>query len=152
MQKINNVLLIPDAYFGNQSGAIVARIAKKLLLENGNKVFILSSDIVKEATENDGTKLFPRNHYNGMSNWKEKNNIIEFKKILNQTEADVLFTIGSITNKNLCYLEIAKEKGLKVISKIFMQDFFCTKFYANTAKGPCTKCLDNNFLECFISV
>mgnify|MGYP006075672227 CR=1 FL=1 len=149
MEKRNKVLLIPDAYLGNQSGATVAKIAKKLLLENGNEVFIFSPDIVVESSENDGTKLFPRTPYRGIANWKEKKYSIEYEDVLKKTEADVVFTLGSITNKNLCYLEIAKKRNLKVISKIFMQDFFCTKFYANNIEGPCTKCLDSSYLEAF---
>ena len=149
MVKINKILLIPDAYLGNQSGAIVAQVAKKLLLQNGNDVSIFSSDIINDITENDGTKLYSRIAYNGMANWKEEKYIKEYEEVLNKSEANVVFTIGSITNKNLCYLEIAQKRGLKVISKIFMQDFFCTKLYANNAQGPCTKCLDHNYLEAF---
>lgn len=149
MEKYNKILLIPDSYFGNSSGAIVAQIAKKLLLQNGNEVSIFSSDIIKDASDKDGTKLYHRKAYSGLANWKEKKYIIEYEEVLKKTDATVVFTIGSITNKNLCYLEIAKEKGLKVISKIFMQDFFCVKYYANDTKGPCTKCLDKNYLEAY---
>jgi glycosyltransferase involved in cell wall biosynthesis len=149
MEKINNILLIPDAYLGNASGAIVTQIAKKLLFKNGNVVSIFSCDINKDTTDKDGTKLYHRQAYSGLANWKEKKYIIEYQEVLKKTDATVVFTIGSITNKNLCYLEIAKERGLKVISKIFMQDFFCVKYYANDSKGPCTKCLDNNYLEAY---
>jgi glycosyltransferase involved in cell wall biosynthesis len=30
-----------------------------------------------------------------------------------------------------------------------MQDFFCIKLYANDIHGPCTKCLNNTYLEAF---
>lgn len=40
---------------------------------------------------------------------------------------------------------MAMDKGIKVISKIFMQDFFCNNYYANDEKGLCTKCLDYGF-------
>lgn len=149
MEKTSKILLIPDAYFGNQSGAIVAKIAKKLLLQNGNDVSVFSSDIVKDTIDIDGTKLYHRKAYSGLANWNEKKYIIEYEEVLKKSKATVVFTLGSITNKNLCYLEVAKKRGLKVISKIFIQDFFCTKLYANNAKGPCTKCLDNNYIEAF---
>lgn len=149
MGKINKILLIPDAYLGNASGAIVAQVTKKLLLENGNEVSIFSCDIINDVTENDGTKLYPRIVYNGLANWKEEKYLKEYEEVLKKSEATAVFTIGSITNKNLCYLEIAKKRGLKLISKIFMQDFFCTKLYANNAEGPCTKCLDHNYFEAF---
>lgn len=149
MKIKNNVLLIPDAYFGNASGAIVAQVAKRLLLENGNKVSIFSSDIERDSIECDNVNLYGRTAYNGLANWREEKYILEYERVLEHSDATVVFTVGSITNKNLCYLEIAKKKGLKVISKIFMQDFFCTKIYANNQLGPCTKCLDFNFFEAF---
>lgn len=149
MEITNRILLIPDAYLGNQSGAIVAQVAKKLLKEMGNEVSIFSPDIEEDTVETDNTKLYHRTAYNGLSNWNEQKYFAEYEKVLQVSTATVVFTIGSITNKNLCYLEIAKDRGLKVLSKIFMQDFFCTKIYANNAKQPCTKCLDNNYLEAF---
>ncbi|MHB9140354.1 MAG: glycosyltransferase [Paludibacter sp.] len=149
MEKTNKILLIPDAYFGNHSGAIVAQVAKKLLLEIGNQVSVFSSDIVKDSIDEDGTKFYHRTEYNGSANWVERKYKIEFEQVLQKSESTVVFTLGSITNKNLCYLDIAKKRALKVISKIFMQDFFCTKIYANNAEGPCTKCLDHNYLEAF---
>lgn len=149
MGKTNKILLIPDAYFGNQSGAIVAQVAKKLLLENGNQVSIFSLDILENDVDEDGTELYHRTAFNGSANWIERKYKIEFEQVLQMSEATVVFTLGSITNKNLCYLEIAKKRGLRVISKIFMQDFFCSKIYANNSEGPCTKCLDHNYLEAF---
>lgn len=149
MLSTNKILLIPDAYYGNQSGAIVSQVAKKLLLENGNHVCIFSPDIPEDSNDECGIELYHRTIYEGTANWFEKKYIIQYERVLLKSRATVVFTLGSITNKNLCYLEIAKKRGLKVISKIFMQDFFCTKFYANNAEGPCTKCLENSYFEAF---
>lgn len=149
MEKSKKILLIPDAYLGVESGAIVAQIAKKLLIELGNQVSVFSPDIEIDGVEIDGSKLYHRKPYKGTANWNEREYRNEFEQVLLQSDAKSVFTLGSITNKNLCYLEIAKDRGLKVISKIFMQDFFCTKLYANNSEGPCTKCLDNTYLEAF---
>ncbi|TDE04759.1 glycosyltransferase [Flavobacterium sandaracinum] len=149
MEKNNKILFIPDAYLGSASGAIVTQIAKKILQEIGNEVSIFSDDINEDIVEVDGTRLYHRMKYNGFANWREEKYIKEYEHVLKDSKATIVFTIGSITNKNLCYLEIAKQRGLKVISKIFMQDFFCVKYYANDSKGPCTKCLDNNYFEAY---
>lgn len=45
----NKILLISDSYFGKSSCAIVAQVAKKLLKENENKVFVFSSDISTDS-------------------------------------------------------------------------------------------------------
>ena len=42
------------------------------------------------------------------------------------------------------------EKKIKTISKIFMQDFFCVKYYAYDNDGPCTKCLDNSYINSYL--
>ncbi len=136
-------------YFGNQSGAIVAQIAGKLFQDLGYNVSVFSSEIHTDAIGVDNVKLYHRKAFNGLSNWKEKEYIKEYERVLEDSSATIIFTVGSITNKNLCYLEIAKKRGLKVISKIFMQDFFCVKSYANDIKGPCTKCLDYNYFQAF---
>lgn len=141
------VLLIPDAYLGCQSGAVVAQVAKRLLQEIGCELSVFSPDIIVDCIELDGTKLFSRMPYNGFSNWNSINYEKEFELILFKSQATVVFTVGSISNKNLCYYILAKQKGLKVVSKIFMQDFFCINYYANSIVGPCTKCLDNNYFE-----
>lgn len=149
MENKNSILIIPDSYIGNSSGAIVAQVAKRILVELGNDVSVFSSEIKQDTIDLGTTKLYHRIGYNGLANWSEEKYIKEYERVLKHSKATIIFTIGSITNKNLCYLEIAKKRGLKVISKIFMQDFFCVKYYANDSKGPCTKCLDNNYLEAY---
>lgn len=148
-EKANKVLIIPDAYFGNQSGAIVTRVAISLLRDIGLKVCIYSCDIDYDKVESDGTELYSRKKFNGFSNWNEEEYLHEFKKVLELSSAYAIFSIGSITNKNIGYFEVAIQHGLKIVAKIFMQDFFCTRIYANNEIGPCTKCLDNNYLESF---
>ena len=76
MENTNKILLIPDAYLGNQSGAIVTQVAKKLLLQNGNEVSIFSSDIAKDTTDKDGTKLYHRESYSRLAYRQEKKYII----------------------------------------------------------------------------
>ena len=52
------VLLIPDAYLGDFSGAYVSQIAKKLLLELGCTVAVYSDEVTEDKVEEDGTKLY----------------------------------------------------------------------------------------------
>lgn len=143
------IFLIPDAYFGNYSGAYVAQIAKQLLMELGFTVAVFSDEIKELTKENDGTVVYPRLKFSSKSYWIENPYLEEYNNILDTFRPDVVFTLGSVTNKPVCYWRIARERGIKTVSKIFMQDFFCTNFYANDKDGLCTRCLDSGFYGVF---
>jgi|GEM_PF-1379954 len=141
------ILLIPDAYLGDFSGAYVAQIAKRLLNELGYEVAVFTEEIEEDRLETDGSVLFARRKYNSLANWKGKLYRENYEDVLDKFSPSAIFTLGSVTNKNICYWRIARKRGIRVISKIFMQDFFCSNFYANDAKGLCTKCLDKGFTQ-----
>ena len=141
MEK-KSVLVIPDACKGNSSGAIVCQMAVKMLHELGHNVIIFSED-VDENKRIEGAVFVKRKSFSSKSNLFPLSYKYEYRKVLERYRIDVVFILGSITNKPLCYLEEAYKYRIKVIVKIFMQDFFCAKFYANDKSGICTKCLNN---------
>lgn len=141
------ILIIPDAYFGDFSGAYVAKIAKRLLLELGNTVAIFSDEISEDKTEEDGTQIYHRYPYSFDANWLQKKHKKLYAKVLDDFKPDAIYTLGSVTNKNIIFWSMARKRGIKVISKVFMQDFFCYNYYANDENGLCTKCLDKGFKE-----
>ena len=58
MNNVNKrILLISDAYFGDFSGAYVAQIAKKLLIEIGCTVAVYSDEVTENQKEEDGTPI-----------------------------------------------------------------------------------------------
>lgn len=139
------VLIIPDAYFGDFSGAYVAQIAKQLLLELGCVVAVYSDEVKSDIIDEDGTKIYHRLPCNATANWRQRNHARLYARVLNDFKPDAIYTLGSVTNKNIIFWSIARKRGIKIISKIFMQDFFCYNYYANDEKGLCTKCLDKGF-------
>ena len=141
------VLIIPDAYFGEFSGAYVAQIAKQLLLELGCVVAIYSDDVKSDMIEADGTKIYHRLPCNATANWNQSRHAKLYAKVLDDFKPDAIYTLGSVTNKNIIFWSMARKRGIKVISKIFMQDFFCYNYYANDERGLCTKCLGNGFKQ-----
>lgn len=143
------ILIIPDAYLKDHSGAYVTRIAKSLLKELGHTVAIFTHEINETITEEDGTRVYPRLVTGTMSQWLEAKYIKNYTEVLGEYRPDIIFTIGSVNNKAACYWRIARERGIKIISKIFMQDFFCQNYYANDEKGLCTRCLDGGPLKVF---
>ena len=136
------ILIIPDAYLKDYSGAYVTRIAKALLKEMGHEVAIFTQETKRFFVEDDGTKVFSRIIIGTRSQWFEKKVIKNYTSVLDEFKPDVVFTLGSVNNKAVCYWRIARQRGIKTVSKIFMQDFFCINYYANDEKGLCTRCLN----------
>lgn len=135
------VLIIPDAVLGEASGALVTQVARDQLLHMGHSVGVFSPDI-KNDIKKDSVSYFSAPAYNGLSNFKSKPYLERCRQVFDAFNPDVVLTLGSITNKPVCYLEEALKRGYIVSVFIFMQDFFCSKIYANDSNGPCTKCLD----------
>lgn len=146
MNSINKrILLIPDAYLGDFSGAYVAQIAKKLLIEIGCIVAVYSDEVTEDQKEDDGTPIYFRYKCSFLANWIQKKYKKNYQAVLDDFRPDAIYTLGSVTNKNIIFWSIARKRGIKIISKIFMQDFFCYNYYANDENGLCTKCLDKGF-------
>ena len=125
------ILIIPDSYFGNYSGAFVAQIAKQLLKEIGCTVAIYSDEITENQTEADGVEIYYRNKCSSTANWFVSKYKANYAKVLDDFKPNPIFTLGSVTNKNIIFWSMARKRGIKIISKIFMQDFFCNNYYAN---------------------
>lgn len=143
MEK-KNILIIPDACYGNSSGAIVCQMAIRMLHELGHDIIIFSEDVEEEKRI--GNIIFiKRKSFSSKSNIFPSSYKSEYRRVIDQYKINVIFILGSITNKPLCYLEEAYKCRKKVIIKIFMQDFFCAKFYANDKFGICVKCLKNPY-------
>lgn len=140
--KNNRILIIPDAYIKDYSGAYVTRIAKGLLKELGYEVAIFTHETKASFIEDDGVRIYPRMVTGTKSQWFESKYEKNYDEVLDDFQPSTVFTIGSVNNKATCYWRIARQRGIKTISKILMQDFFCQNYYANDEKGLCTRCLD----------
>lgn len=145
-----HILLIPDLYEGNGSGAVVTQVLVHLFKKKEYNVAVMSSEF-KEYKIIDNVECFPCPPFVGSANIRSKRYLLAFRSILDTFRPSKLFFVGSITNKPLCYLEEGLRRKCNISVFIFMQDFFCAKFYANDAISPCTKCLDEGLMAVFRS-
>lgn len=152
MQEIDQkrVLIIPDLYEGGGSGAVVTQVIVGFFKENNYKIAIMSSEFSKRKTE-DNVECFPCRSFCGTANLRKGSYLSNFRTVLEDFRPSHLFFDGSITNKPLCYLEEGIKRNLNITVFIFMQDFFCSKYYANDNLAPCTKCLDKGLISAFCS-
>lgn len=145
---IKRVLLIPDAVISDASGSVVTQVVRDQLKEMGHVVSVFSTDIRKD-NNTDGICYYAALPYSGSSNFNNKKHLSKCREVYDSFKPDMVLTLGSITNKPVCYVEEALKRGCVVSVFIFMQDFFCSKIYANDANGPCTKCLDQGYLSAY---
>lgn len=101
------ILIIPDSYFGNYSGAFVAQIAKQLLKEIGCTVAIYSDEITENQTEADGVEIYYRNKCSSTANWFVSKYKANYAKVLDDFKPNAIFTLGSVTNKNFIFSSLA---------------------------------------------
>lgn len=144
------ILLIPDAYVGDASGAVVAQVLAHNMTELGHSVAVFSSDCKDDEAGDVRTYNAPATcanaNYFSAARYKDA-----FRCVVSSFGPNNIFFVGSITNKPLVYLKEAIRRKLHVDAFIFMQDFFCAKFYANDSKAPCTKCMDFGLHHSFFS-
>lgn len=136
------ILIIQDASQGKSSGAIVCQVAQKLCIELGHDVFVFAEDIETDFSE-DNITYIKRRSFSSKANYFSHEYLKQFRNVLDKYSIETLFFLGSISNKPLCYLEEGLRRNLNICVKIFMQDFFCSKFYANDDSGICLKCLND---------
>jgi len=139
------ILLIPDAFFDNQSGSLVANQVAELYIDMGHEVGVFIENSHLGANLN--YQCFDRLPFQAMANWNDRPYAKQFKEVLEIFDPHLVFFIGAIVNKNLCYFKISKETKVKVAVMLFIQDFFCNRLYANLEDGPCTKCLVGNYFN-----
>lgn len=147
--KNKRILIIPDAYIKDYSGAYVTRIAKELLKELGYEVAIFTHETKEPFVEEDGVRVYPRLVTGPRSQWLDSKYEKNYTKVLDEFKPVAVFTLGSVNNKAACYWRIARQRGIRTVSKIFMQDFFCINNYANDENGLCTRCLDHGAWRVF---
>ncbi|MCH4156862.1 MAG: hypothetical protein LKF31_11225 [Muribaculaceae bacterium] len=146
---MKEIVLIPDKYFGNASGAVVAQVITKLLVEIGCNVHVFSDDIAEEKCESEHVKLYPRIKFAATSLYFDSKYKVQFNDLIDKVKPECVFTVGSITNKPLCYLEVTKQRHIRLVSMIFMQDFYCVNVYPVLHDKPCRECLDSGFKQSF---
>lgn len=144
------ILIIPDACVGTSSGATVTQVMMRWLKQADFTVSVYSAD-VKATYSDEDVEFYPAPCFTGYANIFSSEYRKRFKNVLDTFMPSHILFVGSITNKPLCYLEEAYKRNLKVEVFIFMQDFYCSKYYANDHQAPCRKCLDEGFKHVFKS-
>ena len=143
------VLIIPDLFFANYSGAIAAQSAAKVFFELGYQVGVY--------TEEDSRPLsfpvtaFKREIFSSKANYFEKIHQNNIKEVLIEFKPDFIFSIGGLVNRPIVYFKVIEDFKIPHYFLILCQDFYCARIHAALKDGPCTKCLNGSRFNAIIN-
>ena len=143
------VLMIPDCYYQNHSGAIAARAAAKLFIQLNCEVRIFTTETVDLNLEPQ-CMTYSRKAYSWKANFFTNEYAHEYENILTDFSPDLIFIFGGIVNKPKYYTEVAKKRGIKVAIFLLVQDFYCANLHAALEDEPCFKCVESSFPNSFL--
>lgn len=141
------ILIHPDIFYTNHSGAIAAREAARLLTLLGFEVAIFTHD--QQNLDLANYKYYRRIPYNGTANYlraKYRNSIIQ---TIDDFKPDFVFFIGGIINTPVVYFDVCFTKGIKTVFLLLVQDFFCARLHAGRGNSSCKLCLEKSNFYAF---
>lgn len=143
------ILLHPDVFYTWHSGAIAAREAARQLTGLGCTVGIFSHD--EPGKEDNPYPWFRRIPYRGTANYRPAAYRQSFAAVLDEFKPDSVFFIGGIVNTPMVYLDICRERGIRTVFMLLVQDFYCARLHAGLGTGSCTRCLEGPGIHAFLN-
>jgi len=136
------ILIHPDLFFNEQSGAVAARTAGKLLAGMGFKIGVFTHD--NEIALDFDCTVFTRIKYTGTAHYFSKKYKDSFIRVLDAFNPDFIFFIGGIISTPTIYLHEARKRSIKTVFLLLVQDFYCTRMHAALGYNSCQKCLSGS--------
>lgn len=138
---MKKVLIIPDAFFTNQSGAIASREIARHFNQLGCKVDIYSPDSSGESMDNIENS-YKRTYKQGLLNYDFKHCLEEFRQVLNVSKPDLVYLVSGVYPYGRIIIDECNRQNLKVMTICYTQDFFCVKKRSSVNNKPCSYCAD----------
>jgi len=145
----SRILIHPDIFYSDHSGAIAAREAARQLSELGYDIAIFTHD--RQNKESAGYRYFARISYTGTANYFSLKYKKSFKKVIEEFKPDYVFFIGAIVNTPVIYLDLCRQFKIKTVFLLLVQDFFCARLHAALGNNSCTKCLDKSNIHALLN-
>lgn len=143
------VLIIPDLFFANYSGAIAAQSAAKVFFELGYQVGVYTEEDSKPISF--PITAFKREIFSSRANYFEKTHLNNIKNVLIEFKPNLIFSIGGLVNRPIVYFNAIEEFSIPHFFLILCQDFYCARIHAALKDGPCTKCLKGSRFNAIIN-
>lgn len=140
------VLVVPDAYWGADSGAAAARNAAILWSEIGCEVGVYVSGSVLPEQQRAEVQVFPRLPYRWSNHLVGGRELAHFEALLDQFRPSHVFFLGVALSKPATFFRACRGRGIRTMGFWWVQDFFCCRGYACLTDGPCRLCLGGSYL------
>lgn len=133
------ILIHPDLFYNEQSGAVAARTAAKILYKTGYQVGVFTHDAKHELDFE--CESYKRIRYSSKAHFNPKKWNDTFVEAIEDFKPDYIFFIGGIINTPTVYLSEARSRNIKTVFLLLVQDFYCTRMHAALVDSSCSKCL-----------
>lgn len=151
MSDAAKLLIVPDAFFGDDSGAIAARRAAQLWQDLGCKVSVYAKwDKTSEMVPPKDIRIIDRLPFRGTNHLYGGEEVRAFEQVLDEEHPTHVFFLGVVYSKPVGFFRLCQQRKIHMIGFWWIQDFFCTRGYATLGDGPCLRCIDGNYLHSFI--
>ena len=146
------VLMVPDAYWGPDSGAVAARLAAGVWQSLGCEVAVYAEPPKFSVTSASGVRAYSARPIRLVHHFGGNAATELFVKAIEDFKPTQVFFLGSAISKPTSYFAAARRRGIPRICLWWIQDFFCTRGYGCLPEeGPCTRCLGGNGLHAVLN-
>lgn len=140
--------MVPDAYFGPDSGAVAARMAARVWQSIGCEVAIYVQSANPDAAAASDIRVYAAAPSRLVHHFGGPRVAAQFVKALEDFKPTQIFFLGSAISKPTAFFTAARRRGIPRICLWWTQDFFCTRGYGCLPQdGPCTRCIGGNGLH-----
>ncbi|MEN9635911.1 MAG: hypothetical protein RL077_4315 [Verrucomicrobiota bacterium] len=148
MESKPRVLMVPDAYWGPDSGAVAARLAAGVWQSLGFEVAVYIEPPKDSITSVSGVRIYSARTIRLIHHFGGNGATALFIDALEDFQPTQVFFLGSAISKPTSFFAAARRRGIPRICLWWIQDFFCTRGYGCLPdEGPCTRCLNGNGLH-----
>lgn len=143
--------MVPDAYWGPDSGAVAARHAAGVWRSLGCEVAVYIGSAEATVNPANGVHVYRGSPIRLSHHLGGARSTASFVASLEDFAPTHVFFLGSASSKPAAFFSAARRLAIPRICLWWTQDFFCTRGYGCLPdEGPCTRCLGGNGIHAVI--
>ena len=143
------IIISPDVFYTDGSGAYAARKAAQLLSKMGHEVAVFSHET--PVSEYDFYRHYQRKRFRGYANVLSKEYKKYFIEAISDFQPDYVFFIGGVIDTPVVYMSECRNRNIKTVFLLLVQDFYCARLHAGSEESSCTKCLTGTNLNSVVN-
>ena len=95
--------------------------------------------------------IINRKRFRGYANVLSKDYKKYFIEAISDFQPDYVFFIGGVIDTPVVYMSECRNRNIKTVFLLFVQDFYCARLHAGSEESSCTKCLTGTNLNSVVN-